>query len=265
MSSNFRVIQNPKGFASIASNRTNELMHSGCDPLPQAESLYIKQTYLEERLTTSKKPIIIWDVGLGAGVNATAAVNLARKIKKEIKIISFEIDLDSLLLVQSNLSRFPNCGIEAIQSIINNKVWFEDYIKWELLLGDFIQTAKDAPKPDVIFWDPFSLKTDSSMWLGSTLEILTQYGFSDNVILSTYSSATRFRAALLSLGWWVGKGAPVSERAESTVAGGESIFKNYSIQPLGKEWVEKFKISSAKFPSDWNVSEDRVCNHKQFA
>lgn len=263
----FQVIQNSQGFANIINLKTQELMHSGCDPLPQAEKLYIDQTHLKEIILNSVTPIAVWDVGLGGGVNATAAINLARSLKRKINVISFEIDLDPLILVQENIAAFPNPGKKALDAILNNKSWSEEFVEWQLFYGDFLKTIHNAPKPEVIFWDPFSLKTDSPMWLGRTFELLTQRAFSDNVILSTYSSATRFRAALLSLGWWVAKGAPVSERTESTIAGGESMFKKLSIQPLGSEWIKKFKTSSAQFPSDWQENSKRinsVLTHKQF-
>ena len=263
----FETFEHPDGFLGIRHCRTKEMMHSGCEPLPQAEALYIHQTRLHTLLNESSAPIVIWDVGLGGGINATAAIKTAQKLKKEILLISFEIDLNPLRLVLNHSKDLPNPGTDALSSILELKEWKSDFVTWKLLEGNFVTTIKHASKPQVVFWDPFSLKTDSEMWLGSTLSLLTEKAFSDEIILSTYSSATRFRAALLSLGWWVSKGIPISGRAESTIAGSKNMFKRLSIAPLSSDWLLKFNTSSAQFPLDWENSSDRkklVIGHEQF-
>ena len=71
----------PEGFASIRHVASGETMHARTPPMEEAESLYVDQSELAERLRlraaenpSEAPPLVIWDVGLGAGANAMAAI-----------------------------------------------------------------------------------------------------------------------------------------------------------------------------------------------
>lgn len=242
-------------FASIADSTTGELMHSGMEPFSQAETLYVEQTRLRK---FNKDELIIWDVGLGAGVNAISAIKNAGD--KKLIIESFEITKEPL-----KLGKFIHSDNSLIDKILEEGFYRSEDVSWRVLWGDFRETVKDAQKPDIIFWDPFSMKTNPSMWEGRTLELLTEYGFHDNVILSTYSSSTRFRGALIGLGWFVGLGVPISGRKETTVAGGRGAFKDFNISPLPISYLERFKISHTPFPGDMtSISLQSILSSKMW-
>lgn len=242
-------------FCSIADSKTGELMHSGMEPFIQAKTLYIEQTRFKK---FNKDPLIIWDVGLGAGVNAVTAIKNS-KVKKLI-IESFEISKEPLIL-----GKAIHKDNSLIDEILENGSYKSESVTWRVLWGDFRDTAKDAQRPDIIFWDPFSIKTNPTMWEGRTLELLTRYGFHQNVILSTYSSSTRFRGALIALGWFVGLGVPISEKKETTIAGGEQAFKEFNISPLPGIYLERFKVSHTPFPSDMiSISLQSILSSKMW-
>lgn len=228
------------GLLLIADSVTGELMHSGVEPFSQAEVLYIEQTRIKD---LKKEPIVIWDVGLGAGINALSAIKSLPN--KKIVIESFEITKEPLVLGK----RLHQSG-EIIDTLLDNGIFKDSNLTWSVLWGDFRDTVKDAQKPDIIFWDPFSMKTNPKMWEGRTLELLTQYGFHERVILSTYSSSTRFRGGLIGLGWWLGSGVPISGRKETTIAGGKEIFKELAIPRLDLRYRDKFRLSHAPYPED---------------
>src|SRR5206468_517103 len=67
----------PEGFASIRHVPSGEIMHSRTPPIEEARRLYIEQSNLTERVRLPEGespenacPLVIWDVGLGAGANA---------------------------------------------------------------------------------------------------------------------------------------------------------------------------------------------------
>ena len=70
-----------EGFASIRHVASGEVMHARTPPMEEAESLYVDQSGLAERLqlgpaenASDAPPLVLWDVGLGAGANAMAAI-----------------------------------------------------------------------------------------------------------------------------------------------------------------------------------------------
>jgi len=242
-------------FYSIADSVTGELMHSGMEPFSQAETLYIEQTRFKN---FNKDQLTVWDVGLGAGVNAVTAIKNAGD--KKLIIESFEISKEPLILGKAIHNDTP-----LIDQIIENGSYKSESVTWRVFWGDFRDTVKEAQRPDIIFWDPFSMKTNPTMWEGKTLELLTRFGFHENVILSTYSSSTRFRGALIGLGWFVGLGVPVSERKETTIAGGEQAFKEFNISPLPGIYLERFKLSHTPFPSDMtSISLQSILSSKMW-
>jgi queuine tRNA-ribosyltransferase len=80
--------------------------------MDEARALYVEQSNLAERLRESEEPLVIWDVGLGAGANAMAAIECyeaqaANGPVRPMQIISFEKDLDSLKLAVQRNDLFP--------------------------------------------------------------------------------------------------------------------------------------------------------------
>src|SRR5262245_25173229 len=75
-----------------------EIFHLRSAPIEEARSLYLKQSGLDEMLTQSAEPLVIWDVGLGAAANALAAIHYYEEysgqgVLRPMKILSFENDL----------------------------------------------------------------------------------------------------------------------------------------------------------------------------
>jgi queuine tRNA-ribosyltransferase len=69
----------------------------------------------------------------------------------------------------------------------------------------------------------------------------------------TYSASTAVRAALLAAGFIVARGAPTGTRAETTLAmtpaaALHSVARRRVV--LGADWLERWRRSDAKFPSD---------------
>jgi queuine tRNA-ribosyltransferase len=112
-----------EGFASIRQISSGEIMHSRTAPMEEARKLYVEQSFLAERLTENprkKEPFVIWDVGLGAGANAMAAIECYEKVPgaRSLQIISFENDLDSLRLALERQHDFPYLRVDATTAIL---------------------------------------------------------------------------------------------------------------------------------------------------
>ena len=91
----------------------------------------------------------------------------------------------------------------------------------------------------------------------------------------TYTGSTAVRAALLAAGFYVARGRPIGDRAETTlaftpaaVAAAEGAFV-LRHELLGAEWLERWQRSSARFPADVSVAEQAgferaIATHPQF-
>jgi len=141
-------------------------------------------------------------------------------------------------------------------------------------MGDFPGTIQNAPAPpDIIFFDPFSSKTDGDQWtLGTFRRILTACA-GRAVELFTYSCSTPVRSALLAAGFYVARGCSTGDKAETTFALTPAAVRNLASPSgpdfLAGEWLGKWNRSSARYPADLpedeqTVFEQAIRNHPQF-
>lgn len=264
---NYEVFTSPHGFSSIRQKSSGEIMHSVNPPLEEAHRIYIEQPRLVERIWKSDSGLVrewvIWDVGLGAATNAMAAIRAIEQAASQvqgaaekmnrIRVISFENDLDSLRLALHHIPRFPQLQHGAPTTVLKEGKWSSKSLplEWELIEGDFLQKLDQVSPPDLIFYDPFSYKTDSSLWtLGAFRQVFEKCS-GRRVDLYTYSASTSVRSALLAAGFFVGRGVGTGPKEETTVAWtagdtGNQFLRSESL--LGQEWLARWERSGSKFP-----------------
>ncbi len=254
----FEIRESAHGYASIVHRRSGEIMHAGLDPAAEAQALYVDQSRLADRLREPRpEPLVVWDVGLGAGHNAMAVLDCrdGAGARRPLRLVSFEHDLGSLRLALRNATRFPHLHRPGPGDLLRSGEWrsAEAGVVWTLLAGDFRARLADAPPPDIIFWDPFSAKTDTEMW---TLECFARVFAAcreRDTELFTYSASTSVRAALLGAGFVVARGAPTGTKPETTLAMTPSAARRSAVRGrvlLGTEWLDRWRRSRASLPSD---------------
>jgi queuine tRNA-ribosyltransferase len=193
---------------------------------------------------------------------------------RRLRLVSFECDLDPLRLVLKHPGWFPHVRHGAPHELLNAGKWMHrsGRLSWELHEGDFLEKLTSAPQPDVIFYDPFSYKTDAALWTAETFSRVYQHCGSRPAELYTYSAATGARVALLSAGFCVAEGRGTGPKADTTVAfTALSSAKNHPRQPrlLGEEWLTRWRRSGSKFPTTLAVGEHadferKIEGHRQF-
>ena len=258
----------------IKQRSSGEVMHSVTAPSEEAEILYIQQANLRDRLRRGgERPLVIWDVGLGAATNAMAVVACYEQAKSEtevrqVELLSFESDLDSLRLALLHPNEFHHVRHAAPHSLLREKCWRsqEGGLRWTLVNGDFLETMRTAPAPDLIFYDPFSSKVDSALWTLDCFEQLAHLCHPETQLF-TYSAATGVRAGLLSAGFFVARGVPVGPKEETTIALRNGSSSNFEL--LDQRWLLRWERSQNRYP--WNCDprmyekvNRRVREHEQF-
>lgn len=288
----YEIVTAPEGFSSVRQVSSGETMHARNPPMEEARLLYVDQSHLAERLrlsasattaTEQETPLVIWDVGLGAAANAMAAVRcyedaaLAGPVRP-LRIVSFENDLDALRLAFAYNSReFPYLRHAGPAGILQQGRWQSRQhpgLGWTLVAGDFLETmsSADVTPPDVIFYDPFSSTTNEALWSPDAFRRLFVVCGKRAVELFSYTGSTAARAALLAAGFYVAKGRPIGDRAETTVGfTPEALDGSYAshYELLSAAWLEKWQRSSARYPTTLPIDnqgafEQAISRHPQF-
>jgi queuine tRNA-ribosyltransferase len=288
----YDIVTSEQGFSSIRQISSGEVMHSVSAPSDEAQRLYVGQSRLAERLLKNgahggadgdARELVIWDVGLGAASNAMAAIQCfeneyaakGAEALRPLRIVSFECDLDPLALAAKFPSHFPHLRHGAPHALLENGRWqhASGLLHWELLKGDFLTFIESAVAPDVIFYDPFSAKTDTGLWTAEVFARVRARCGDKPADLYTYSASTAVRVALLTAGFFVGEGVGTGPKATTTLAfTSEAARQNHPGRPvvLGAEWLARWRRSTSKFPATLPEAErvafeKRIEAHPQFA
>lgn len=269
----FELITLRNGTRAVRHLGHGEVMHPSVGPWQEARALYVEQSRLAEKLQHAGPPLRVWDVGLGAGTNAVAALTCAHELgerqRRELQVISFEIDLAPLRLALADAQGFPFLRpfASAGTAILNGERWSEGQSRWEVHLGDAAQLWERVwERADLIFFDPFSPVSNPALWTPASFSKLRAHARNDGdgCALLTYSAATPTRVSLLLGGFFVGTGIATGMKKETTVA---ATRRELLEQPLDARWLARWERSAAQAPHGVELSEEirsAVRGHAQF-
>ena len=254
------VITTRGGARAIRDLAAGEIMHPGVGPRAEAEALYVRQSRLSERLAEAGPPLVLYDVGLGAGSNALAARRVAESAPhaRRLEVVSFERDLGALRLALSHPADFDlegEAGIAARTLLAHGHVE-TPRSAWRLVPGE-LPASLDAAgaRADLVFWDPFSPAANPALWSVAAFWRLFAH-CAPGCALFTYSASTRTRAALLLAGFAVGTGDAIGDKRETTAA---ALRLEDLARPLDARWLARWSRSSAALPADAPAdAEDRI-------
>jgi tRNA U34 5-methylaminomethyl-2-thiouridine-forming methyltransferase MnmC len=269
----FELVTLRNGARAVRHLGHGEVMHPSVGPWQEAQALYVEQSRLAEKLRVEGPPLTVWDVGLGAGTNAVAALTCARELgaqqRRELRVVSFEIDLSPLRLALADAVGFPFLQPfgQACAALLRGEPWSEGRSRWQLHLGDAEALWRDAWDPaDLIFFDPFSPASNPDLWTPAAFARLRAHARNDGdgCTLLTYSAATPTRVSLLLGGFYVGTGIATGTKKETTVAATQ---RELLLQPLDARWLSRWERSTAQAPHGMALSEEiqrALRGHRQF-
>ena len=269
----FELVTLRNGTRAVRHVGHGEVMHPSVGPWQEARALYVEQANLAEKLQVQGPPLHIWDVGLGAGTNAVAALTCARELgarqRRELEVTSFELDLAPLRLALADAQGFPFLQpfADAATRLLAGQRWSQGRSHWQLHLGDAAELwQRDWPAADLIFFDPFSPASNPSLWTPRAFNSLRAHAreAGDGCTLFTYSAATPTRVSLLLGGFYVGTGIATGMKKETTVA---ATRIDLLAQPLDERWLARWERSAAQAPHGVELNEQvklAVRGHGQF-
>jgi queuine tRNA-ribosyltransferase len=264
----FRIVLTSLGVPAVRDLDVGEVMHPVVGPAVESERLYVAQSGLRERLARRGPPLVLHDVGLGAGSNALAALRAASQVGgRVLDLVSFERDLGALELAASaqgaaGLGLSP-ADVEAARALLERGTFERGPVRWRLVRGDLAETLPREPSlAEIVFWDPYSPRADPVPW-SLAVFAAARARCAPGAVLLTYSTATATRSALLLAGFAVGRGDPSGPKEETTAAATEA---SLLARPLDARWLARVARSSAPFPADAPPDAlSRLRAHPQFA
>ena len=253
----YRIVKLKSGTHSVHSLSHGETFHPVIGPTAEAESLYVRQLKLVDRLRNHPGEFVIWDVGLGSAANALTVLRATCEISSLIRLVSFDATLEPLrfgLQHARPLGYFAGFEDSVNKLLTEHQVTFRNsrqQVEWMLQVGDFpamlTQTAAQSfAKPHVIMFDPYSPAKNPSMWtvpLFNSLFLLLDQ--SRPCALPTYSRSTMLRVTLLVAGFYVGVGHATGEKEETTIAANSMHLIN---EPLDRRWLGRALRSTSAEP-----------------
>jgi hypothetical protein len=266
----FELVTLRNGARAVRSLSLGEVMHPSVGPWREAQLLYVEQLGLAAALSRPGPPLCVYDVGLGAATNAVAALECARSLgaarQRELKVLSFERDLAPLRLALADPEGFPflTPWAAAAAQLMGQGLSGGEGLAWRLYEGDALARLEEpAEQADLVYFDPFSPASNPAFW---TLEAFARVRArcSPGALLATYSAATPTRVSMLLGGFFVGAGAAVGTKQETTVA---AVEKEALQRPLDARWLDRWRRSSARAPHGAQLTaehERAVLEHPQF-
>jgi queuine tRNA-ribosyltransferase len=252
----FEVIETRGGVRAMRDRRTGEVMHPLSGPIEEARSLYLLPSRLEARLGDDDPgPLVLLDVGLGAGSNASAAWALSEARStgtRRLHIVSFDRTLAALELALAHENRaafgFAGTTLAACSRLLDQRNVDGVRTAWRATLGELPSTllAEPAASADVVYWDPFSPRANPELWNVAAFTALRR-ACREGATVHTYSGATAVRSALLLAGFAVGFGDVLQAGRQATVAATRA---SDLADPLDGRWLDRLTRSSAPLPSD---------------
>lgn len=253
----YELVRLGNGAHSVRSTAHGETMHPGLGPRAEAETLYVRQLRLVERMREHDGEFVIWDVGLGAAANALATVQATASCATPLRLISFDHTLNPLRFAftqRDALGYFGGCEDLVQDLLVQGRatgIHGGRSLAWEVVTGDFPTLLGSAhrkqwPSPHAILFDPWSPSKNPGMWTAQVFSELFQcLEPGRDCALATYSRSTMLRVSLLLAGFFVGAGHGAGRKEETTLAASSRALIPELLDP---RWLERARRSPAAEP-----------------
>lgn len=247
----FEIVTVQSGARTLRSRDCGETFHPVVGPMAEARVLHVEGPQLVKRAAGSRDCFTIWDVGLGAAANAVAVLEAFRGFREGagVALHSFDETVAPLIFALEHMQELAYLTPhEAMVRELIATGAAAHPVQWRLHLGDFRDLVRrpELPTPHAILYDPYSPATNPEMW---TLEHFSRLCAclrnESPCLLTSYTRSTAVRVTLLLAGFFVGHGAAVGEKCETTMA---TNARELLPAPLGRDWLDRVRRSSASAP-----------------
>lgn len=235
----YTPVRTDDGTLSLRDGELDEAMHSRTGAYEEALRKHVLPAAI---LELDRSPLRVLDVGFGMGYNLLALLRerVIRTPHRFVDIITLERDAG--IFPYLSAIRFGDERDDLYASIralgTSGSASGPGYCI-TLLIGDARETAKTLAENsfDAVFHDPFSPAKNPELWTVEFFSLVRRSMRSDS-ILTTYSSASQVRGALLEAGFRIGPGPSVGGKREGTLATISGSIPELTAQPLDELRVD---------------------------
>lgn len=222
-----KLVLTRDGSHTVYSPRFDQHYHNPNGAVAESRYVFFEQTGLPDDLNT-RDQISILDVGFGTGLSLMLALDYCMDQHSSAKISYHSVEgfpLRSKVARKFNYGEYlnhPEVADEVTEVFDNlskgmNHFEMSHGVSLNLYYGMFEDYNPGKINADFIFHDAFSPDVNPVLWEGDVFRKI--YNLStDNVILSTYSAASKAQGALAWAGWKVAKAQGALGKREMLLA-----------------------------------------------
>jgi tRNA U34 5-methylaminomethyl-2-thiouridine-forming methyltransferase MnmC len=252
--SEFELVALAGGGCSLRARANGETFHPVVGPMAEARALHVAGSRIVERAATSPGPFVIWDVGLGAGANAIAAIEALRaeppRAGTPVELHSFDCTTGPLEFALRHAEElgYPAPHAATLQRLLSGREAKVGPVRWRLHLGDFRAALRERtlPAPHAVMFDPYSPQANPTMWsLECFRDLRARLSPAVPCLLTSYTRSTAVRVTLLLAGFFVGRGPCIGEKDQTTLASNDPRLLDAA---LDAAWLDRVRRSTNAAP-----------------
>lgn len=215
------------GSHTLFSHRFNQYYHNPNGAVAESKHNFFEVNGLYKALDSQSK-LTILEIGFGTGLNLLLLLDALASLHSKMKIRYYTIEaypVDADTAASFNFGEYiskPELVREVSGIFKQLKKGFNTFeINPQVQVTVFYGLFEDLPlrdlKANFIFHDAFSPEVNEELWTGQTFKRLKALSAPD-VILTTYSAASKAKGAMAWAGWKVAKAPGALGKREMTIA-----------------------------------------------
>lgn len=218
------------GSSTLYSNEFQQFYHNPNGAISESRHVFFEKSGVLEVLKSSEKPISIFEMGFGTGLNYLLLLEYVLHFNIKIPVHYYTIEAFPISIEKVHkLNYFEKLNIDFsndhLVSIFSNlkKGWNQvsnavtDSVQLSLFFGRFNELLLLNTSIDLFFHDPFSPEANPELWSFETFATLKEIA-SEDAILTTYCAASKARASMAKAGWKVARAEGALGKREMTIA-----------------------------------------------
>lgn len=218
------------GSSTLFSTQFNQFYHNPNGAISESRHVFYEQSTLIECLSQTLKPISIFEMGFGTGLNFLLLLEYIKLLNIKVPIHFFSVEaipagIDAmkivnyveLLTLDFKKNQLSDFFVDLTLGWNHLLIPQHPQVQLSLFVGKFSEMPIPKANINFYFHDPFSPEVNPELWTVETFKKLISFA-DDKAVLSTYCAASRARAALAKAGWCIAKAPGALGKREMTVA-----------------------------------------------
>lgn len=222
-----KVVTTRDGSHTVYSSQFDQHYHNPNGAVAESRHVFFKQSQLLDDIRDSK-PITIFEVGFGTGLNFLLLMDYVLDIESNSTIDFYSIEgfpIHTETVEKLNYGQHldnPSL-VDHLPTIFNdlsegmNEFSITSDITLHLFNGLFEKFHPGNIQADYIFHDAFSPDVNPELWTGNTFKKIADFSSKD-AILTTYCAASKAQGAIAWAGWKVAKTQGALGKREMIIA-----------------------------------------------